>query len=116
MALPAERQPRFSYYKNMQEFFSQYHFHEYEPVAEGARSSSGYLLRRGEDQLLLLKSKDANSVRIRKPEAYSSITVKWFNPVTGEYSQNETFAFVQYMEFRSPYKDCFSIAVIKLNH
>jgi hypothetical protein len=114
-ALPVERRPRFDFFLRMQEFFTQYPFHEYVPVPEGELSSNGYILRSGEDRLLLLKKAEAYCVHLRKAEGFSSCSLEWFNPLTGEYSPREQFLLDSFTILRSPWKEHFSIAVIKLN-
>jgi len=114
-ALPFERQPRFDLYKKMHEFFTRFPFHEYAPVAEGIFFSNGYALRSGDDRFLLLKRAESYCVHFRKQDNFSSASVEWFNPLTGMYHPEEIVPLESFTVLRSPWKDQFSVAVIKLN-
>jgi hypothetical protein len=120
-ALPVERQPRFDLYRIFQDFFTRFPFHEYAPVPEAAYSSNGYVLRSvGTDRLLLLKRKEAYCVHLFNVNDYSSASVQWFDPLTGTYYpqgnlREELILLESFTVLRSPWKDRFSIAVIKLN-
>ena len=113
--LPPERQPRFDYLKIMQDFFNKYPFHEYVPVPEGQYTSNGYVLRSGNDRLLLLKKAEAYLVHLKNPDKYSTYSVEWFNPLTGDSSPSEEYSLDGFHALRSPWKEHFSIAAIKLN-
>jgi len=114
-ALPPERQPRFDFFRLMQKFFSDYLFHEYVPVPESSYTSSGYVLRAGDDRLLILKKAESYCVHLKNPDRFSSCSVKWFNPLTGDYSRPEQFPMENFMILRSPWKGQISIAIVKLS-
>jgi hypothetical protein len=114
-ALPHERQPRFDYFLVMQKFFTKYPFHEYVPVPEGRYSSNGYVLQSGNDKLLLLKRAEAYCFHLKNPDKFSSCSVEWFNPLTGDFSPREEFPSENFLYLRSPWSGQFSIAVITLN-
>ena len=114
-ALPPERRPRFDFFLTMQNFFTKYPFHKYLPVPEGLYSSSGYVLRSGNDHLLLLKEADAYCVHLKNPDKFSSCSVRWFDPLTACFSSTEQFSIDDFLILRSPWKGQFSIAVIKFS-
>ena len=114
-ALPIERRPCFDLYKKFYDFFTRFPFHEYAPVPETAYSSNGYIMRSGNDRLLLFKKREAHCVHIYNMKDFSSATVEWFNPLTGEYHTPELIPLESFTVLRSPWKDQFSIAIIKLN-
>jgi len=114
-ALPPERQPRFHYFLKMQNFFTKYPFHEYLPVPEGRYSSNGYVLRAGDDRILLLKRAEAYCTHLVNLGTFSSCSVEWFNPLTGEFSPQEEISAGHFLCLRSPWNNHFSIAVITIN-
>jgi hypothetical protein len=115
-SLPPERQPRFDFFVKMRDFFTAFPFHEYIPVPEGVCASNGYVLRSGDDKLLLLKKAEAYCVHLKKSGGFSSGSVQWFDPQSGAYSPEEKFSLNSFAPLRSPWKDRFSVAVIKLSH
>lgn len=114
-SLPADNQPKFGYYKIMSDFFGEYDFDKlestqylYSPyVLTDKHSIALYLMPRG---VFSLEGMAPPFARNRK------ITVQWFDPLSGVWSEKEERTTGEWTGFRKPagMPDAFCIAVLQL--
>ncbi len=100
--LPAEDQPRFEFYKHLSGLFSRYDFHTMEPLKAHFTS---YGLTDHRSLYLFYCTRDMISMQGDMPQLKGkTVTVKWFNPLTGEYTAAGTKSFENgtWMSFRKP--------------
>ncbi len=87
-ALEPEKQPHFGYYRVLMEFFSGYDYNTLIPIQH---SSSPYGLTNNKDTFLYYITRDTIALEGMAPPQTrgKKIEIKWFNPLTGEYSPKE---------------------------
>jgi hypothetical protein len=98
----------------MQEFFSRYAFDQFAPVADRRVVSSGFALYDGQRRVLVFKPRKTYRMDLRGFKDVKEITVSWFDPTTGIYSDPVRMGKRRHFVLRSPWNDVFSIACIEL--
>lgn len=117
--------PRFDYYKHLATLFKRYDYNElFAPKQkltinsnEGLDnlSSGGYPLTNGKDLFLFLVPANAYQINSVIPEPESGqMELTWFNPFTGEFKEEGAMAWEQWKTFKTPWKDTYSVAIVKL--
>jgi hypothetical protein len=114
LSLPPEKQPNMHYFRYMQDFFRRYPFERFAPVSDLRVVSSGYALFDGQHTLLVLKPQASYCTHLRGFKEAKEITVSWFNPITGAFSDPLVLAMERSLPLRSPWNDVFTIACIEL--
>lgn len=108
--LPAAMQPKIEYYKYLQKLFSDYDFSQLTPKTP---LSGGYLLAAGDSLQMILVHHDTYAVHSSFPKTETGrIRVKWFHPLTGQYTAEQEIDCRPWQEFVSPIKDSFSVLII----
>ena len=115
LSLPSEKKPRFDYFKSMKKFFEKYPFARMKPQASAEVVSSGHVLANDDDMIFILKPRESYCTHLRKMDGVESISVSWFDPLSGEFSKLEDLSVENFLALRSPWTGNFSIACIKLH-
>jgi len=85
-ALPDEQQPKFNWYKNLTQLFTDYDFRNYQP----ANASHAYCLYNNKDTYMFYLTRDMIALNGMVPGVKNKIVkIKWFNPFTGNYIDGE---------------------------
>lgn len=111
-SLPHEKRPHLEYFRHMQKFFSDHPFDELKPVPVGKLTSSGFVLRSDDGQLLVLKPEDSYRLHLRGQGNREPLRISWFNPLTGVESEPEVVPAGNFVDLYSPFSGQFSIAII----
>ena len=114
-SLPPEKQPRWSYFRHMQDFWTRLDFGDFKPVPTGRMTSSGYAMHDGGDRLLVLKPRESYCIHLRGLAGVEAVTVSWFHPLTGAWSRPERIGMQHFLPLRPPWNDSFTIASIELH-
>ncbi len=115
--------PRFDFYKHFHDFFLKYNYNSLLPAKQKLTtnsirgmdnlSSGGYPLTNGKDLYLYLIPPENYQVAAVVPEPRKGVLkVSWFNPFTGEYSQEHTQTWGRWNTFKSPWQDQYSILIL----
>lgn len=114
-SLPSEQQPHFEYYKILMDFFDRYDFSTLRPEQY---FYSPFCLTDGEKTFIYLMPRGAFALEGSAPKAVQgkTVEVKWFNPMTGDYSEIETRKMGEWTGFRKPASvdSPFCLAILKV--
>jgi hypothetical protein len=104
-------QPKFEYYKHLASLFSKYEFRDLTPVNQ---STSGYCLSNNQDLYLYFISGDHYAIHTTIPEGdKKKFKVTWFNPLSGEYTEQKTMDYSSWMEFKPYWSGQANILIIE---
>ena len=94
--------PRFEYFKHFTKFFADYNFSDYKPEKES--NGAGYCMKstKSNSYLYYVPSETYWYVASYLFKGNNTIQYKWFNTLTGEYSQQNEFK--KSMSFISPWQ------------
>ncbi|MFC1760609.1 DUF4038 domain-containing protein [Planctomycetota bacterium] len=105
--------PKFEYYKYMKELLDKYKFEKLQPIEE--KSPSGYCLANEEEGVYLYyvpKENSAFPIR-RLPEA-EKMQLTWFNPLTGQYSEQTEIDYRGWVELFPKFDSVDNVLIVKL--
>lgn len=102
--LPKSQQPRYEFYRHMSRLFNDVDFTAFKPVKRGI-SSSGFVLSSEDDRYLIYLPAANRRINTRLEAFYGKpMRVKWFNPLTGEYSKETQLMMEQWLRFEPPWQ------------
>ncbi len=118
--------PRFDYYRHFQDFFMKYDYNTLVPAKQKLTtnsirgmdnlSSSGYALTNGENLYLYLVPPENYQIAAVVPEpADGFLMATWFNPFTGEYSDEVKMKWGRWPSFKNPWENQYSILILSTN-
>ncbi len=112
-ALPADSRPRLEYYRYMQSFVDKYHVDHL--IAGDKNSNAGFSLHNGKDLYLYYVPKECEYIGLRLPEELRgrTMTERWFDPFTGEFSETIKKKVVRWPAAAKPQGDGFRILIIR---
>jgi hypothetical protein len=96
--------PKFEYYKHLRAFFEKYNFKDYSP--NPGANSSGYCLRSDDKKTILYYFPDENfEIKLWSliKETEGKFNYKFYNTITGEYSEEKTYDKKQGDGIKSPW-------------
>lgn len=116
--------PRFDYYKHLSTLFRRYNYNRLSPSypkittnskpGEDNFSTNAFTLFDGEGLFLMLVDGKAESIHVVVPKPGSgSIVSSWFNPFTGEFTNEAASPWSSWQGYKSPWPG--TIAVLILN-
>ncbi|MDB4614542.1 hypothetical protein OAH18_02505, partial [bacterium] len=113
-ALPAEQRPRLDYYRHMKTFVEKYNVGRLK--SGDKKSNAGFSLHDGKDLFLYYVPKECEFIGMRLPKNLRGrmMTGTWFNPFTGEFSEQDQQKITQWPAFKLPEGDGFRILVIEV--
>lgn len=117
-------QPRYEYYRHMNNFFSRYDFNELFPVDQKITTNSrvennnlstaGLPLTNGTDKFLFFIPADTYQINTILPRpGGNQLQVIWFNIYTGEFTPATTTEWSGWGTFKSPWKDTDSVLIVE---
>jgi len=111
--LPEEQQPRYELYQHMTKLFNEVNFADFKPIA-GRVSSSGYALESEDNRYLIYLPSGNSRVNTRISEYYGKpMRARWFNTVTGEYSEETRTVMKKWLRFEPPWQGMPSILILE---
>lgn len=79
--------PQFAYYKHLVDFFTKYPYVDFKPTPN--RNTSGYAMQNENEDALIFVPKEnyKTSAWYLKEKEGKTLTIQWFNTLTGEYTE-----------------------------
>ncbi len=120
------QKPRFDYYMHLNDLFTKYDYNtlmpaKQKPTTNSIRgmnnlSSSGYTLTNGTDLFMYLVPPENFQLAAVVPEPENGmLEAMWFNPFTGEYVDGGKQEWGRWPNFRSPWKNQYSVLILSTN-
>lgn len=110
--LPKEKRPRLDYYRHMRTFVDRFQVDEL--IAGEKKSNAGFCLHNGKDQYLYYVPKECDYIGLRLKEFRDkTMTVTWFNPKSGQFSEPEKQVIPQWPAVKTP-GGGFHILIVKI--
>lgn len=101
--LRRSEQPRYDLYKHMAKLFNDVDYTAFKP-AKNRMGSSGFVLESEDDRYLFYLPAANKRINTRIEKYYGkTMRVKWFNPLTGEYSEEMKPVMEQWLRFEPPW-------------
>ena len=112
-SLPEESRPRLDYYRHMKTFVEKYHVDQL--VAGDKKSNAGFSLHNDRDLFLYYVPKECDHFGLRLPKEFrgGTMTITWFNPFTGEFSESSSQKISQWPSVDMPDSNGFRLLVVK---
>ena len=102
--LPESQRPRYDLYRHMAKLFNDVDFTAFKP-AKTRKASSGFVLESDDDRYLLYLPAANRRINTRIEKYYGkTMRAKWFNPLTGEYSEETEPVMEQWLRFEPPWQ------------
>ncbi len=112
-SLPKQQQPKFEYYKILMDFFAHYDYSELIPKQY---VYSPYCLTNEQDKFIFLVPSGMYALQggVPAPANHQRISIQWFNPLTGAYSEERTLVLSSWMNFIKPEHlgNSFAVAIL----
>ncbi|MDW5290770.1 DUF5060 domain-containing protein [Formosa sp. PL04] len=106
-------QPKYEYYKYMQEFLDKVNFEELQP--DNRYCSSGYSLANQEDgEYVFYMPKDNSAMAVKGLPKAEKLQIQWFNPLTGEYQEPYIVDFKSWMVLNPKFEGIDNIVIVHL--
>lgn len=106
-------QPKFEYYKYMQEFLDRVNYEKLKP--NNKYCSSGYCLANTEDgEFVYYMPKDNSAVAVKGLPKAEKIQIQWFNPLTGEYKDPYQVDYKGWLVLNPEFKGIDNVIIVKL--
>ena len=114
-ALPAETRPRLEYYRHMRSFVERFEVDRL--IAGEQKSNAGFCLHNGTDRFLYYVPKECDFIGLRLKEFRGrSMTVAWFDPLTGTFSEPQRQTIPQWPALKTPPGDHFRILIVNVDN
>lgn len=114
MPWEGEYKPKLHYYKYLLDFFEEHDFRDYE-AGKNVGHGGYFLLHKDEQKTLVYFPKENSAVTVGNMFANQKrVKYKFFNTVTGKYSEECIKEGKQHCIYRSPFKDADSILVAEI--
>lgn len=102
--LPENQRPRYDLYRHMAKLFNDVDYTAFKPAKE-RRGSSGYVLESEDDRYLFYLPAANKRINTRIESHYGkTMRARWFNPLTGEYSEETNPVMEQWLRFEPPWQ------------
>lgn len=105
--LPKKQRPRYDLYRNMAKLFNDVDYGKYRPFDRRTerRTSSGYVMGDDEGNFFIYLPAENSRISTTFSKYYGKpMKAKWFNTVTGEYSQEEDIVVEKWLRFEAPWQ------------
>jgi Protein of unknown function (DUF4038)/Domain of unknown function (DUF5060) len=114
-ALPAKDRPKLEYYRHMREFVDRYKLDRL--TVSDQKSNAGFCLHDESGRFVYYVPRECEYFGLRLPKQHEgkTMTVTWFNPLTGEYGKPESEKVTQWPAVKKPEGDQFWLLVIELD-
>ncbi|OUW15853.1 MAG: hypothetical protein CBD18_08090 [Opitutales bacterium TMED158] len=105
--LPKNDRPRYDLYRNMAKLFGDVDYGKYRPFDRRTerRTSSGYVMGDDAGNFLIYLPEENSRLSTTFADYYGKpMKVRWFNTITGEYSDEEEVEIEKWLRFEAPWQ------------
>ncbi|WP_283432700.1 DUF5060 domain-containing protein [Neorhodopirellula lusitana] len=112
-SLPAKVRPRLDYYRHMRTLADRFQFDQL--IAGDKKSNAGFCLHDGKGKLIYYVPRECDFLGLRLKEFQGrTMSITWFNPRSGEYTESESQKIAQWPAVEVPSSDGFQVLIVQI--